>query len=85
MHLNANTLSLLPEGILTVAGVLVMMLEPVLKPGASRKPLGWLAILAPRSPQLQASTNSSVSRHRHRSPPSRAPSRWTRSRSSSTC
>ena len=46
MHLNGNTLALLPEGILTVAGVLVMMLEPLLKPGASRKPLGWLAIAA---------------------------------------
>jgi len=46
MHLNGNTLALLPEGILTVAGVLAMMVEPLLKPGASRKPLGWLAILA---------------------------------------
>jgi NADH-quinone oxidoreductase subunit N len=46
MTLNANTLALLPEGIMTVAGVMVMMLEPVLKPGASRKPLGWLAIFA---------------------------------------
>ncbi len=46
MHWNVNTLALLPEGILTVAGVLVMMAEPMLKPGASRKPLGWLAILA---------------------------------------
>ncbi len=46
MHWNVNTLALLPEGILTVAGVLVMMAEPTLKPGASRKPLGWLAIVA---------------------------------------
>ena len=46
MVLNTNTLALLPEGILTVAGIAVMMLEPVLKPGASRKPLGWLAILS---------------------------------------
>jgi NADH-quinone oxidoreductase subunit N len=45
MILNGNTLALLPEGILTVMGVIVMMMEPVLKPGASRKPLGWLAIL----------------------------------------
>jgi NADH-quinone oxidoreductase subunit N len=44
--LNANTLALLPEGILTLAGVAVMVLEPVLPPHASRKPLGWLAILA---------------------------------------
>jgi NADH-quinone oxidoreductase subunit N len=41
-----NTLALLPEYILTLAGVLVMLLEPVLKPGTSRKPLGWFAILA---------------------------------------
>ncbi len=46
MHWNGNTLALLPEGILTVAGVLVMMAEPMLKRGASRKPLGWLAIVA---------------------------------------
>jgi NADH-quinone oxidoreductase subunit N len=44
--LNTNTLALLPEGIMTVAGVAVMMGEPMLKPGASRKPLGWLAIFA---------------------------------------
>jgi NADH-quinone oxidoreductase subunit N len=46
MILNANTLALLPEGILTIAGIVVMMAEPVLKPGASRKVLGWLAIFA---------------------------------------
>jgi NADH-quinone oxidoreductase subunit N len=39
-------MALLPEGIMTVAGVAVMMAEPVLKPGASRKVLGWLAIVA---------------------------------------
>ncbi len=44
--MNANTLALLPEGILTVAGVAVMVLEPVLPSKASRKPLGWLAIVA---------------------------------------
>ena len=44
--MNPNTLALLPEYILTLAGVLVMLLEPILKPGASRKPLGWFAILA---------------------------------------
>ena len=43
---NANTLALLPEGILTLTGVLVMMAEPVFRPEASRKPLGWLAVLA---------------------------------------
>ena len=46
MDTNANTLALLPEGILTIAGVIVMMVEPVLKPGASRKLLGWLAMIA---------------------------------------
>jgi len=46
MHWNTNTLALLPEGILTVAGVLVMLAEPLLARGASRKPLGWLAIFA---------------------------------------
>ena len=44
--MNPNTLALLPELILTVAGVLVMLAEPLLAPGKSRKPLGWLAILA---------------------------------------
>lgn len=46
MNGSINTLALLPEGILTAAGVLIMLAEPVLKLGASRKPLGWLAILA---------------------------------------
>jgi NADH-quinone oxidoreductase subunit N len=46
MHWNTNILALLPEGILTVAGVLVMLAEPLLARGASRKPLGWLAIFA---------------------------------------
>jgi NADH-quinone oxidoreductase subunit N len=46
MMLNTNTMALLPEGIMTVAGVAVMMAEPVLKPGASRKALGWLAMVA---------------------------------------
>ncbi len=45
MH-SANVLALLPEYILTLAGVLIMLLEPCLPPAASRKPLGWLAIAA---------------------------------------
>jgi NADH-quinone oxidoreductase subunit N len=45
MTTSANFLALLPEGILTVVGVLIMLLEPSIKPGSSRKPLGWLAIL----------------------------------------
>jgi NADH-quinone oxidoreductase subunit N len=40
-----NVLALLPEIILTLTGVLVMVAEPCLAPTASRKPLGWLAIL----------------------------------------
>ena len=39
-----NLLAILPEVILTITGVLIMLLEPVLAPGKSRKPLGWLAI-----------------------------------------
>jgi NADH-quinone oxidoreductase subunit N len=41
-----QVLALLPEYILTVAGILLMLIEAVLKPATSRKPLGWLAILA---------------------------------------
>ncbi len=40
-----NLLCLLPEYILTIAGVLVMVAEPMIPAGRSRKPLGWLAIL----------------------------------------
>jgi NADH-quinone oxidoreductase subunit N len=43
--LSPNVLALLPEYILTITGVVVMLTESVLKPGTSRKPLGWLAIL----------------------------------------
>jgi NADH-quinone oxidoreductase subunit N len=46
MPLPTQVIALLPEYILTLAGVLIMLIESVLKPGASRKPLGWLAILA---------------------------------------
>ncbi len=42
--MSPNVLALLPELILTVFGVVVMLVEPVLKPTDSRKPLGWLAI-----------------------------------------
>lgn len=41
----SNLLALLPEILLTVTGVLVMVIEPVLPINKSRKPLGWLAIL----------------------------------------
>ena len=43
--MSTNLLALLPEIILTVTGVLVMLAEPMIAPGKSRKPLGWLAIL----------------------------------------
>jgi NADH-quinone oxidoreductase subunit N len=42
--MSPNVLALLPELILTLAGVVVMLAEPCMKPGSSRKPLGWLAI-----------------------------------------
>lgn len=38
-------LRILPEILLTVTGVLVMLFEPLLRPKASRKPLGLLAVL----------------------------------------
>ncbi len=43
--MSPNIIDLLPEEILTITGVLVMLIEAVLKPGSNRKPLGWLAII----------------------------------------
>jgi NADH-quinone oxidoreductase subunit N len=43
--MSTNLLALLPELVLTITGVLVMVLEPVIPVGKSRTPLGWLAIL----------------------------------------
>ncbi len=43
--MSTNFLALLPEYILIAAGVLIMLVEAVLKQGSSRKPLGWLAIV----------------------------------------
>ena len=43
--MSPNLLALLPEILLTLAGVLVMLAEPLLPARASRKPLGWLAIV----------------------------------------
>jgi NADH-quinone oxidoreductase subunit N len=40
-----NVLAILPEILLTVAGILIMLAEPVIAPGKSREPLGALAIL----------------------------------------
>ena len=44
MPLPTNIIALLPEYILTLTGVLIMLLEPLLKPATTRKPLGRLAI-----------------------------------------
>ena len=43
--LSNNVVALLPEYILTIVGVLIMLGEPLLPAGRTRKPLGWLAIL----------------------------------------
>ncbi|HEY4358865.1 MAG TPA: NADH-quinone oxidoreductase subunit N [Acidobacteriaceae bacterium] len=42
--MSPNLLSLLPELVLTVVAVIIMLIEPTLGAGTSRKPLGWLAI-----------------------------------------
>ena len=42
--LSPNILALLPEFILTIVGVLIMLVEPLLPSASSRKPLGWFAI-----------------------------------------
>jgi NADH-quinone oxidoreductase subunit N len=44
MNLPASVTALLPEYVLTLTGVLIILIEAVLKPSTSRKPLGWLAI-----------------------------------------
>ena len=46
MTLPTQVIALLPEYVLTITGVLIMLIEAVLKPGTSRKPLGWMAIIA---------------------------------------
>ncbi|MDQ2925723.1 MAG: NADH-quinone oxidoreductase subunit N, partial [Acidobacteriota bacterium] len=43
MRLSANLLTILPELILTLTGILIMLAEPLIPPGRTRKPLGWLA------------------------------------------
>jgi NADH-quinone oxidoreductase subunit N len=45
MNLTQSFFRILPEVILTVTGVVVMMIEATLPRPASRKPLGWLAIV----------------------------------------
>ena len=49
-----NLLALLPELILALTGVLVMLAEPLIAPGRTRKPLGWLAILGTTASGLAA-------------------------------
>jgi NADH-quinone oxidoreductase subunit N len=43
--MSPNVLTLLPEIILTITGVIIMLAEPLFPAEVSRKPLGWLAIL----------------------------------------
>ena len=45
MNLAQSFFRILPEVILTLTGVVVMLIEATLVRNASRKPLGWLAIL----------------------------------------
>lgn len=42
--LSNNVLSLLPEYVLTIVGVLIMLAEPLLPAGKSRRSLGWVAV-----------------------------------------
>jgi NADH-quinone oxidoreductase subunit N len=49
MYLPTSVIALLPEYVLTLTGVLIMIIEAVLKPATSRKPLGWLAIVGTTS------------------------------------
>jgi NADH-quinone oxidoreductase subunit N len=52
--MSLNLLALLPELILTLTGVLVMLAEPLIAPGRTRKPLGYLAILGTLASGLAA-------------------------------
>ena len=52
--MSTNLLALLPELILALTGVLVMLAEPLIAPGRTRKPLGWLAILGTAGSGLAA-------------------------------
>ncbi len=35
---------ILPELLLTITGVLIMLIEPMMPPGMTRKPIGFLAL-----------------------------------------
>ncbi|MGA8940929.1 MAG: NADH-quinone oxidoreductase subunit N [Acidobacteriaceae bacterium] len=52
--MSTNLLALLPELIFTLTGILVMLAEPLITPGKSRKPLGWLAIFGTTASGLAA-------------------------------
>jgi NADH-quinone oxidoreductase subunit N len=52
--MSTTLLAILPELILTLVGVLVMLAEPMLPAGRSRKPLGWLAIAGTAAAGLAA-------------------------------
>jgi len=43
--MSPSLLAVLPELLLTLTAVAVMMLEPMIAPGNTRRPLGWLAIV----------------------------------------
>jgi NADH-quinone oxidoreductase subunit N len=45
MTLPAPILRILPEGILLITGVIITLAEPLLAKNASRRPLGWFAVL----------------------------------------
>ncbi len=45
MNTTPQILRILPEVILTIVGVLIMLIEPVLPKSKSRKSLGWFAVL----------------------------------------
>ena len=45
MNTTPQVLRILPEVILTVVGVIIMLVEPLLATGKSRRPLGWLAVI----------------------------------------
>jgi len=45
MNTTPDILRILPEVILTITGVLIMLIEPVLPPSANRKSMGWLAVV----------------------------------------
>jgi NADH-quinone oxidoreductase subunit N len=43
--MNTQLLRIWPETLLTITGVLIMLIEPILPKSASRKSMGWLAVI----------------------------------------